>query len=172
METVNAKEGIDTMNTTTAHLTKVGNAYATSDLAYRVTKHDDKAWYLYIADEDRSVYLATVKADALNGAERIIVSRKAEAALPWDRTTKTPAKWWSHKRDYEYGDLNCCQCCGRTVGKNPLGAIIVGGGGEMCQPADNAAFMQNDGGYMGWYPVGSECAKHFPAGYLTTLSGE
>jgi hypothetical protein len=157
------------MNTTqnTTHLHKVGNAYATADLDYRVTKRDNNAWYLYIANEDRSVYLATVKADALNRAEGIIVSRKAEAALPWDRTADTPAKWWSHKNDRDYGSLDVCQCCGRKVGNDPLGVIIVSGGFVMCQPADAAGFMEHDGGYMGWYPVGSECAKHFPAEYLT-----
>jgi len=174
METVNAKEGIDTMTTTT-HLTKIGNAYATADLDYRVTKRDDKAWYLYIADEDRSVYLATVKTDALNRAEDIINFRKAEAALPWDRTVKRPDAMWGEKYHQsgadasDWSDYEPCQCCGRKVGKNPLYAIVVNGGISLCTLEDSAEFEKHDGGWMGCYPIGRECAKAFPAGYLTTL---
>lgn len=166
----NATEG--TMTATTTHLTKVGNAYATTDLRYRVTKNSSNHWVMFDAKRGTTTRLWTaVKSEALTSAERIININIAEEALPWDRVTDTPAKWWTHKRDYEYGDLNCCQCCGRKVGANPLGAIIVDGGSRMCLPADSHAFMENDGGYMGWYPVGAECAKQFPEGYLTTLSG-
>jgi len=160
---------------TTTHLTKIGSGYATADLDYRVTKRDDKAWYLYIADADRSVFLSTVKADALSRAEDIITYRKAEAALPWDRTTKRPDTMWGEKfhksgaDNSDWSDYEPCQCCGRKVGKNPLYAIVVGGGSSLCLPADATEFEKHDGGWMGCYPIGSECAKKFPAGYLTTL---
>ena len=184
MATATTTQEIEMTTTKTMTLNKVGNAYATADLKYRVYKSAGW-WRLYCADNlgaPSDQALSTVKAEALADAEQIIAACELGtgstdigngADLPWDRVVNTPAKWWSHnEKNYYYGDINSCQCCGRKVGANPLGAIIVDGGGKMCQLADANAFEKYDGGWMGWYPGGSECAKKFPAGYLTTLTGE
>ena len=121
------------------------------------------------ATTTQEIEMTTTKTTTINK----VGNAYATADLPWDRVVNTPAKWWSHnEKNYYYGDSNSCQCCGRKVGANPLGAIIVDGGGKMCRLADANAFEKYDGGWMGWYPVGSECAKKFPAGYLTTLTGD
>lgn len=59
-----------------------------------------------------------------------------------------------------------CIACGRSVSKNgeALGVILAGGGGDIIHPDDNAAEI-NDGGYMGWFPVGRECIKAVPVAY-------
>ena len=182
MATATTTQEIEMTTTKTMTLNKVGNAYATADLKYRVYKSAGW-WRLYCADNlgapsDQAI--STVKTEALAEAAIMIAHCELgkgatditnDADLPWDRTANTPPSFWTHKHDYYYGSLDCCQCCGRKVGANPLGAIIVGGGGAMCQREDVNAFEKYDGGYMGWYPVGSECAKKFPAGYLTTLTG-
>lgn len=73
---------------------------------------------------------------------------------------------WKHKHTHEYGSLASCQCCGRPVSKNATGIVIADGGSSIVYP-DDVANVINDSGYMGWYPIGSECAKKIPAEYLT-----
>jgi hypothetical protein len=182
MATATTTQEIEMTTTKTTTLNKVGNAYATADLKYRVYKSAGW-WRLYCADNlgaPSDNALSTIKAEALADAEQIILiaefatgptSITTEADLPWDRTERRPSAVFSAK--YQDSDAeNPCVCCGRKTGKNPLGAIIVGGGAFMCRPEDANAFEKYDGGWMGWFPVGSECAKKFPAGYLTTLTGE
>jgi hypothetical protein len=163
METVNAKEGIDTMNTTT-HLTKIGNAYATADLRYYV-KRDAAGYRLHDRDSRVWWHLGRNKAEALTIAEKrlntIIGARTVEP-----RTVAADMIWTHDEKHYYYGDINSCQCCGRKVGANPIGIIVVNGGASLCHPEDHKA-LENDGGYMGWFPIGSECAKRIPAEYLT-----
>lgn len=59
-----------------------------------------------------------------------------------------------------------CINCGRDTSKqgNSNGVYIVGGGEWIAHP-DQPEF--NDGGDMGWFPVGSECIKKVPAEYRT-----
>lgn len=162
---------------TTTHLIKTGNAYATADLRFRVYRRDGW-WRLHAADKygfSTVMFLSKNKAEALAEAERVIASRINEEALPLDRTVQRPKEMWGEKFHKsgadasDWSDYEPCQCCGRKVGKNPLYAIVVGGGSSLCLPADAAEFEKHDGGWMGCYPIGSECAKMFPAGYLTTL---
>ena len=183
MATATTTQEIEMTTTKTTTLNKVGNAYATADLKYRVYKSAGW-WRLYCADNlgaPSDQALSTVKAEALADAEQIILVAEfatgptcitTEADLPWERTSAHAFAGTFSAKYQESQAHNPCICCGRETGKNPLGAIIVGGGAFMCQPADAAAFETNDRGWMGWYPVGSECAKKFPAGYLTTLTGE
>ena len=62
------------------------------------------------------------------------------------------------------GFLNCI-FCGRDTSKqgNSLGVIVGEGGSVVVHPGDNE--LAQDGGYMGWFPVGSECIKEIPAEY-------
>lgn len=63
-------------------------------------------------------------------------------------------------------DKNCCIQCGRTVGKNPLWIEIIKGG-VIREQDGNQYDSSADAGYMGWFPVGSECAKLFKSSLLT-----
>lgn len=149
-------------------LTKIGNAYATTDLAYRLTKHADKKWHLFIAADGYSHLVGNTKDEAIARAEEIIARRAAEDALPWDRVLRAPEKVFSDKYHNSEAE-NPCVCCGRNCGNNPLHVIIVGGGHLMCKPEDAKAFEGHDRGWLGAFPVGRECAKQFADGYLTTI---
>jgi hypothetical protein len=59
-----------------------------------------------------------------------------------------------------------CHVCGRKVGKNPLWFEVVNGGDLRLQDGTEAI---RDAGYMGHYPVGSECAKKFAPNLLKRL---
>lgn len=59
---------------------------------------------------------------------------------------------------------NCINCGRNTSKQNANGVVIVDGGFGICKPED-ASKEENDGGYMGWFPVGSECIKTVPAEY-------
>lgn len=57
-----------------------------------------------------------------------------------------------------------CVFCGRDTSKQgkSQGVIVSGGGSAIVHPEDNQ-LEENDPGYMGWFPVGSECIKAVPA---------
>lgn len=58
-----------------------------------------------------------------------------------------------------------CVCCGRDV-KNPgAWVLLVDGGAALGLPGDEQWFIQNDSGYMGFHPVGSDCVKLIPVEY-------
>jgi hypothetical protein len=62
------------------------------------------------------------------------------------------------------GDYRCA-VCNRKLGKKPLGVEVVDGG-SVHDPAMGVADV-NDSGYMGFWLVGSECAKVFAPGIAT-----
>lgn len=59
---------------------------------------------------------------------------------------------------------NYCVVCNRKVGESPLWLGVVNGG-EVWDYRLGEPDL-NDSGYMGHYPVGSECAKKFEEGVL------
>lgn len=59
----------------------------------------------------------------------------------------------------------CC-VCGRKVGKNSWFFEVINGGDLRKQDGTEAV---RDAGYMGCYPVGSECAKKFEDGILLKM---
>jgi ferredoxin len=62
-------------------------------------------------------------------------------------------------------DLENCIACGRNVSKqNAKGVIVVDGGSGICKIED-VPLEEHDGGFMGWFPVGSECIKTVPMEY-------
>jgi hypothetical protein len=65
---------------------------------------------------------------------------------------------------HETGTYRACVACGRKTSTKGNGAgIVVGGGGfDIIHPED-ADLELNDSGFMGWFPVGSECLKALPA---------
>lgn len=63
-------------------------------------------------------------------------------------------------------DLDCCYVCGRILGKNPMYMEVIDGG--FIREQDGTEPIR-DGGYMGHYPIGSECAKKFAPNLLKKL---
>ena len=57
-----------------------------------------------------------------------------------------------------------CTICGRDTSKQgkSVGVIVSDGGASVVFPGD-IALEQSDAGYMGWFPVGSECIKSVPS---------
>ena len=65
-------------------------------------------------------------------------------------------------------EKRCC-VCGRKVGKNSWYFEVIDGGDLRKQDGTEAI---QDAGYMGCYPVGSECAKKFEEGILLKIERE
>jgi hypothetical protein len=61
------------------------------------------------------------------------------------------------------GDINGCVQCGRKIGKTAKWVCVYNGGSVWAKAEGEA---ERDGGFMGWFPVGSECAKTFADGVL------
>ena len=58
----------------------------------------------------------------------------------------------------------CCVFCGRDTSKQGKSVgVMVGDGGALIVHPEDYATKANDGGAMGWFPVGSECIKSVPA---------
>jgi hypothetical protein len=68
-----------------------------------------------------------------------------------------------------------CVVCGRRTSRKSrtngttLHGWVVDGGGRFARLDETD--MIDSPGDMGYFPVGSECAKAFPAGYLRTFPG-
>jgi len=62
-----------------------------------------------------------------------------------------------------------CVFCGRDTSKQgkSMGVMVGAGGALIVHPQDYAT-KANDGGAMGWFPVGSECIKSVPAEFRLT----
>ena len=113
----------------------------------------------------------TIKNVSIERAEKIIATRAAESALPWDRTETLPANVFSAKFHDSLADYPCV-CCGRNCSTDALHVIIVDGGARMCRLEDANDFEKHDAGWMGAWPVGRECAKKFTDGYLTKITNK
>jgi hypothetical protein len=58
-----------------------------------------------------------------------------------------------------------CVQCGRKVGADAWYVEMIDGGHIRLQDGTEHD-VENDRGYMGWWPVGNECAKKFAPGLL------
>jgi hypothetical protein len=68
-----------------------------------------------------------------------------------------------------HGD-ECIMCGRRTASqKNTLFGWVVDGGSRFARLDETGIDERGD---MGMFPVGSECAKAFPEGYLTKVDAE
>lgn len=65
-------------------------------------------------------------------------------------------------------DLELCSVCGRILGKNPWYMEVIDGGYIRLQDGTEPV---RDGGYMGHYPIGTECAKKFAPNLLKKMEG-
>lgn len=61
------------------------------------------------------------------------------------------------------GSVHDCVQCGRKIGKTAKWVCVANGGSVWAKSEGEPV---RDGGFMGWFPVGSECAKTFAAGVL------
>lgn len=66
-------------------------------------------------------------------------------------------KWASN------GSVSHCVQCGKETGESAKWVQVYGGGVVW---AKSEGEPERDGGWMGWFPVGSECAKKFERGVL------
>lgn len=170
------------MTTTHTNLTKIGDVYATDDLAFYV-RREAAGWRLRERATDVFWHLGRNKAEALDLAEQRIAERRAALLykttvervqaeytaddLPWEETLDLADAGLWH-RD---ADACCCSVCGRDVPSQRHGVVLVGGGAIACKPEHAAAFEKYDGGaFLGVYPVGSECIKKIPAEYRYEFS--
>lgn len=67
-----------------------------------------------------------------------------------------------------------CVVCGRRVSSGALQVHFVQGGSEALAKHEEEAYelegLNNNGGDMGWWSIGSDCAKNIPAKYLTKIN--
>lgn len=67
---------------------------------------------------------------------------------------------------FVFDDCDKCLICNRTIkGHTKFWAEIVDGGEHIAKPGTADT---KDGGYMGFWAVGSECSKKIPSEFLRT----
>ena len=151
----------------TTTITKIGKKYATEDLRFVISRQRE-GWFMLDRTTRNEYFLTETRVGMIHEA-----ARQIEEIIAADTAQDQPAPRvicadmiWKHKHDHEYGSIHSCQCCGRAVSDNALGIVVADGGSSIVHPEDAATLVDN-GGYMGWYPIGSECAKKIPSEYLT-----
>jgi len=71
-------------------------------------------------------------------------------------TTK-PMVW---ARNLKHDNKTRCSCCGKIIKGKAYWVEVINGGGDVAARESNTD--TNDAGYMGFHPVGPDCArKHF-----------
>jgi len=75
---------------------------------------------------------------------------------------------WGEKYQAKQNNNNghtflCCIFCGRDTSKQGKSqGALVGCGGSLIVHPDDYEELANDGGAMGWFPIGTECIKEIP----------
>lgn len=64
----------------------------------------------------------------------------------------------------ESGANNPCIRCGKEVKNFKYSVELVEG--DLLALSTNEKADLNDGGYMGFFPIGSECKKHIPSEFI------
>jgi hypothetical protein len=85
---------------------------------------------------------------------------KAEAAAPVERAIPVP--FTSKAHDDRTADLSGCVLCGRST-PSPRFFVEIADGGKIVKPG---SADKEDAGYMGMYPIGSECKNALPSDYI------
>lgn len=82
--------------------------------------------------------------------------------------------WTKHNSDRSQDRLSknegqgvpVCHACGAVLNPERASSVhIIGGGATVLHPDDEDAYTNADGGDMGVWDLGPECAKMFPAAY-------
>lgn len=66
------------------------------------------------------------------------------------------------EKSNKHGFLTCVFCGRDTSKQGKSNGVMVGAGGALIIHPDDYE-IQEDGGSMGWFPVGTECIKSVPA---------
>lgn len=66
------------------------------------------------------------------------------------------------------GNINPCARCGKEVKNAKYMVHFIEGGNTMLAVADEDNYVEDDAD-MGFFPIGSECAKHIPQEFLHKL---
>lgn len=74
-----------------------------------------------------------------------------------------------HGKDGVIGSVEHCALCGKKVNTATCYWVETAYGSEIIEPADGGPSHPH---HSGAFPIGSDCAKKFPAGYLATKDGE
>ena len=70
---------------------------------------------------------------------------------------------YQKKTEHGSGFLQCVFCGRDTSKQGKSQGVMVGAGGALIVHPDDYETKANDGGAMGWFPVGTECIKEVPA---------
>jgi hypothetical protein len=91
----------------------------------------------------------------------------ANGSVVLDRefTDYFPNAWTHEDKDFEQ-----CTACGRKMGAKSWGVVVSDGGSSIVHPDSTLLEMQT-AGYMGWWPIGTECAKVIPRDFLVNPMG-
>jgi hypothetical protein len=71
-------------------------------------------------------------------------------------------KIFSDKYHKKSGFLNCIICARDTSKKGESWGVVIGDGGGVAVHSQDLVKAETCGGYMGWFPIGSECIKKVP----------
>lgn len=74
---------------------------------------------------------------------------------------KTAPMVWAN--DPRRDAVKRCVCCGKPLRGRWRWVEVINGGSAVIHPSETAD--QNDGGYMGFFPVGATCAKKLFNGF-------
>jgi hypothetical protein len=70
------------------------------------------------------------------------------------------------KREMMYGvGYDACICCGKDTDSSK--GVVVGDGGYVVIHSEDVLLEEqgDPAGYMGWFPVGSDCIRKIPADF-------
>lgn len=70
-------------------------------------------------------------------------------------------------RNRNQGSMTHCDCCGRPIKGAPKFWIEVVGSGDEVAPAAGSERADS----LGFFPLGPDCAKRYPTGYVSTEGG-
>jgi hypothetical protein len=67
--------------------------------------------------------------------------------------------------DKNQGSIGHCAACGRKLSGTPQWVEVIDGGSSVAAPGLDPD--TTDAGYMGWFPVGPECARRHFRGFTS-----
>lgn len=70
-----------------------------------------------------------------------------------------PVDLWSHPNRPDCVQINCCEHCGKPLGKNPLYVHVNTNGTILPNTITEEDLKQVDMESQGAFPIGSNCAK-------------
>jgi hypothetical protein len=126
-----------------------------------------------IAESARLLGFADAKAEAQRIYTRAVEQGEDVSAPAYETLQDLPTPFGpKYQERTERGGVQGDECvlCGRKIGNKKTTRFfrVVDGGTTFAAPSDDAGV---DGGDMGYFPVGPECAKTLPAEWAASLDG-